>query len=294
MGFSLTSPAPEKCDPTAKNRVWGFFGEAPETSRPDRPQSLQPRREKHPTTTKVASGRTYWPSRDPIGERGGINLYGMVGNDSVNGWDYLGLNEEKRCCCGTRTRSNGEVVGRGMNPKEKCCLNGQTIEGSDKCEIRIFVGHCTTPGVEGFNPLDRAYQDIEKYYKEGQPRGGLLKIGLITCKAKNENQKLNTEFQYPNEKRTNQFLSPLWEGDGENTGNFLPAFTAEMAAAKKQAKEECKSVRNCCNKVTITIIPVGKDILDLMNTKAWKKHQFKLKETVVCPKDCNSRGGSLL
>jgi hypothetical protein len=218
----------------------------------------------------------------------------MVGNDSVNGWDYLGLNEEKRCCCGTRTRSNGEVVGRGMNPKEKCCLNGQTIEGSDKCEIRIFVGHCTTPGVEGFNPLDRAYQDIEKYYKEGQPRGGLLKIGLITCKAKNENQKLNTEFQYPNEKRTNQFLSPLWEGDGENTGNFLPAFTAEMAAAKKQAKEECKSVRNCCNKVTITIIPVGKDILDLMNTKAWKKHQFKLKETVVCPKDCNSRGGSLL
>lgn len=32
-----------------------------------------------------------WPSRDPIGERGGINLYGMVGNDPVNRWDYLGL-----------------------------------------------------------------------------------------------------------------------------------------------------------------------------------------------------------
>jgi RHS repeat-associated protein len=32
-----------------------------------------------------------WPSRDPIGERGGINLYGMVGNDAVNKWDYLGL-----------------------------------------------------------------------------------------------------------------------------------------------------------------------------------------------------------
>ncbi len=91
MGFSLTSPAPEKCDPTAKNRVWGFFGEQPETSRQNRPQSLQPRRENRPTTTKVASGRTYWPSRDPIGEAGGINLYGMVGNDAVNWWDYLGL-----------------------------------------------------------------------------------------------------------------------------------------------------------------------------------------------------------
>ncbi len=91
MGFSLTSPAPEKCDPTAKNRVWGFFGDAPKTSRDNRPQSLQPRRENHPTTTKVASGRAYWPSRDPIGERGGLNLYGMVGNDAVNGSDYLGL-----------------------------------------------------------------------------------------------------------------------------------------------------------------------------------------------------------
>jgi hypothetical protein len=32
-----------------------------------------------------------WPNRDPIGERGGYNLYGFVGNDGVNAWDYLGL-----------------------------------------------------------------------------------------------------------------------------------------------------------------------------------------------------------
>jgi RHS repeat-associated protein len=37
----------------------------------------------------AASGR--WPSRDPIGEQGGINLYGFVGNDGVNKWDYLGM-----------------------------------------------------------------------------------------------------------------------------------------------------------------------------------------------------------
>jgi hypothetical protein len=29
--------------------------------------------------------------RDPIGERGGLNLYGFVGNDPVNRWDALGL-----------------------------------------------------------------------------------------------------------------------------------------------------------------------------------------------------------
>jgi len=33
-----------------------------------------------------------WLSRDPIGERGGLNLYEFVGNDGVNQWDYLGLN----------------------------------------------------------------------------------------------------------------------------------------------------------------------------------------------------------
>jgi RHS repeat-associated protein len=39
------------------------------------------------------AGKGRWPSRDPIEEAGGNNLYGMVGNDSVNNVDYLGLNE---------------------------------------------------------------------------------------------------------------------------------------------------------------------------------------------------------
>jgi RHS repeat-associated protein len=32
-----------------------------------------------------------WLSADPIGERGGLNLYGYIGNDPINGWDPLGL-----------------------------------------------------------------------------------------------------------------------------------------------------------------------------------------------------------
>jgi hypothetical protein len=91
MGFSLTSPAPEKSDPTAKNRVWGFFGETPQSHRENRPQPKQPRQGDPSSLTKTVSGRTYWPSRDPIGERGGINLYGMVENDVVGRFDPLGL-----------------------------------------------------------------------------------------------------------------------------------------------------------------------------------------------------------
>ena len=32
-----------------------------------------------------------WPSRDPIEEFGGLNLYGFVGNDAVSRWYFLGL-----------------------------------------------------------------------------------------------------------------------------------------------------------------------------------------------------------
>jgi hypothetical protein len=32
-----------------------------------------------------------WPNRDPIGEKGGENLYCMVWNDTISLWDYLGF-----------------------------------------------------------------------------------------------------------------------------------------------------------------------------------------------------------
>jgi hypothetical protein len=90
MGFSLTSPAPEKGDPTAKNRVWGFFGDAQEMHRTNRPQSLQPRQGNRLAPTTIALGRTYWLSRDPIEEEGGVNLYGFVYNAPYDWIDVLG------------------------------------------------------------------------------------------------------------------------------------------------------------------------------------------------------------
>ena len=40
------------------------------------------------------AGLGRWLNRDPIEERGGVNLYGFVGNDGVNSWDYLGMWKE--------------------------------------------------------------------------------------------------------------------------------------------------------------------------------------------------------
>ena len=59
----------------------------------NRRQPAQPRRKIHPVPTKTVSGIPYWPARDPIGENGGVNLYGFVGNDGVDRWDVLGKSE---------------------------------------------------------------------------------------------------------------------------------------------------------------------------------------------------------
>jgi RHS repeat-associated protein len=71
-----------------------------------------------------ATGR--WPSRDPIGEGGGINLYGFVGNDGVNQWDYLGLfdpgNNKGECRMLCRRNSNS------IEERHKCFEECEKIE----------------------------------------------------------------------------------------------------------------------------------------------------------------------
>jgi len=90
MAYFSTEPASERRNPTGKNRVWDFFPLSNATHPEKRRQPAQPRRKIDPTPAKPVSGIPYWPSRDPIGERGGVNLYGFVGNDGVDRLDILG------------------------------------------------------------------------------------------------------------------------------------------------------------------------------------------------------------
>lgn len=64
-----------------------------------------------------------WPSRDPIEEMGGVNLYGFVNNNVVIGWDFLGLNYG--CCAGKKMKRRqkccaGEIMATG--PNNPCCI----------------------------------------------------------------------------------------------------------------------------------------------------------------------------
>jgi len=63
-----------------------------------------------------------WPSRDPIGERGGVNLFGFVGNDGVGRVDYLGF--------------KGVVTKK----KDDKGIEIRTISVPN-CEAVLFIGH---------------------------------------------------------------------------------------------------------------------------------------------------------
>ncbi len=50
----------------------------------------------------------FWLTRDPIGEKGGLNLYGFVGNNPVNYFDKLGLIKIKRILDCKKARDAGK------------------------------------------------------------------------------------------------------------------------------------------------------------------------------------------
>ena len=50
-----------------------------------------------------------WPSRDPIEEKGGVNLYGFIGNDGVDRWDILGHTGAGKKCCPNETQ-NSKII----------------------------------------------------------------------------------------------------------------------------------------------------------------------------------------
>jgi len=102
MELCVTNPSPvktdlfrhgrqAKTDPPSKNRVWDFESTLPLCAGHLPSQPLGTVSETSATITATVSGLPLWPSRDPIGERGGLNVYGFVRNAPTLSYDRLGL-----------------------------------------------------------------------------------------------------------------------------------------------------------------------------------------------------------
>ncbi len=98
-----------KTYPREKKRVWGKNPPRQKFAYQIEPQVIEGQWENAPRSTKPVSGVLYygyryyspgmgrWINRDPIEEQGGINLYAMVSNNTINRIDMYGLAEFSDC-----------------------------------------------------------------------------------------------------------------------------------------------------------------------------------------------------
>ncbi len=92
-----------------------------------------------------------WPSRDPIEEEGGINLYGFVGNHGINNYDILGMSfadsicsiaKELKSVAGSYTFSPGVVTVQVRLEKSEVSSFGDfsvTLDGTVSKSIWDFL-----------------------------------------------------------------------------------------------------------------------------------------------------------
>jgi RHS repeat-associated protein len=156
-----------------------------------------------------------WLGRDPIGERGGLNLYGMVGNDGVGRWDVLGLNP--------------------------------VVKKRD-CKYTVFIGHTDDVEAEvrdyGLGPCDLisgvACHGTGLNYGEGFEAQSILIAGTPAV----------PRYLYPNPAKIPKGYPDF---DPEQDGDLDDYAFNSIANAEKQAMASCDDPNTCCKTVTVRV-----------------------------------------
>jgi RHS repeat-associated protein len=179
-----------------------------------------------------------WLNRDPIEERGGVNLYGFVTNQTTFAHDFLGLAEpgEKRDCYWKL------LVGHGLIPTLKlkdAPLEDPALRTTYRA-IRVMAAIVQKPPTLlcgdriGFHGCYRASNN-----------GALIKaVGdahIIPSVERNDDRALYSH------------------GDGTRAvtragrEDFAESFRAQILAAVADAKAECNNEKSCCKTIKMHI-----------------------------------------
>ncbi|MFU8849275.1 MAG: hypothetical protein ACNA77_11240 [Opitutales bacterium] len=129
MGYYATASAPQNlrrekltCSPKTASR--DFFATPTDRIRENRLSTRTSTKEKTPCTYETASGLPYWPSRDPIEEEGGYNLYVFVLNSPPQYYDARGEVAQWVAGCGVGAAwggIGGFLGGIGGGWRSACC-----------------------------------------------------------------------------------------------------------------------------------------------------------------------------
>ena len=138
---------------------------------------------------QTVPGRSGWPSRDPIEEQGGINLYGFCNNNSIVIIDKLGLDNDEA----TVVTLPGEVSEQDKGPE--IGEYAQTIEGEEKTETYVKNGEnekkWSVISVDNIDDANKKLKGVKcKCIKElnitGHGNSGLQNIVSVRNKKRGE------------------------------------------------------------------------------------------------------------
>jgi len=161
-----------------------------------------------------------WPSRDPIGERGGVNLYGFVRNDSLRLTDLLGLKESGCDKSITVDVSHGGVK------------NGRKTKRTNKRNQNPSPNHKFVSVGCGSNAYNSAYREAG--------------IGLDDQPV---NNKCDDESGDSDKLEDNGFD----RNDLAGSSQISAKIDAAIDAAKEEAKNMCNKAPDCCKSVIIKV-----------------------------------------
>ncbi|MEP2775849.1 MAG: RHS repeat-associated core domain-containing protein [Luteolibacter sp.] len=121
-----------------------------------------------------------WPSRDPIAERGGVNLYGFVQNSGLNKFDVLGMKKW--------TIQGGKPLGGVNDSSAKGDSGYRSGSGSSKIAAGVTVGYyeyednaCPNPTIvhiSGYFFSPRTTQKEDMAFPEALLFGGYVKAAI--------------------------------------------------------------------------------------------------------------------
>lgn len=133
-----------------------------------------------------------WISRDPLEEQGGYNLYGMIGNNPLYGWDHLGL-EEHKCTWKDRLKLLYESIKTGLETALMPAATGEAI-GATTAATEIL----TTPSIylaRGKRLADEVGEGLDtqlrmqELYEKGKIKELISEFSRLQKKKKSQENK---------------------------------------------------------------------------------------------------------
>jgi RHS repeat-associated protein len=217
-------------------------------------------------------GAGRWLNRDPIGEEGGVNLYGMVGNDAANSYDVLGLADMD--CEWTLVLGHLSDIGLSVLDEWLGSQPKKGYPGSDCGNHKIGFSTCGPKWINGQIPrnnqlpFDGPEEDVETYDDEHWKR---------------------FNDQYDKYKHLDSKNKPTRE-NLHSAGGSLTEANRQIDSALESMKNQCDNPKNCCKSIKLTLRYTEKTARDwkrdieIVGQNAHFKNPADRKESVKCEK----------